>query len=288
MKWRVGYLTIVGIFLLVVSITLMCSNSELIFSKSVSFIGTELSKAPVHETFAWSKTGFKTNERIMDFPMKLGEWEGRDWDKRESANLQETLGANVFLMRDYTRPGLYMPIFFLIVQAKESSTLHPPIVCYKCLGYHVDEQKDVIRVTNASQGGASYDSVLTGGTIPMKKLVVSKTSGGKVTERRVVLYCYMRGGQFSSDTINLVRVSAIVPIQGSYDGILEEMKGFAGLAIPQLFEFRQERESQILITKLASWGAQGGFLIFLAFAIPVALISYPFLSKKRRGRESGK
>ena len=288
MKPRVGYLTIVGIFLLAVSITLMCSNPKLIFSESVSLISTELSKAPGHETFAWSKTGFKTNERIMDFPKKLGEWEGYDWDKRKAANLRETLGANVFLMRDYYRPGLYTPVFFLIVQAKESTALHPPIVCYKSLGYHVDEQEDVISVTGASQGGVSYDNVLTGGMIPMKKLVVSKTSGGKVIERRVVLYCYLKGGQFTSNTINLVRISAVVPVEGSYDGILEEMKDLAGLAIPQLFEFRQEEESQILIAKLAGWGAQGGFLIFLAFAIPVALISYPILRKKPRGRDSGK
>ena len=287
MKPRVGYLTIVGIFLLAVSITFMCSNPKLIFSEGVSLISTELSEAPGHETFAWSKTGFKTNERIMDFPIKLGEWEGYEWDKRRAANLRETLGANVFLMRDYYRPGLYTPIFFLIVQAKESTALHGPIVCYKALGYHVDEHKDVIKITGVSQDGA-YDSVLTGGTIPMKKLVVSKTSEGKVVERRVVLYCYLKGGQFTSDTINLIRISAIVPVEGSYDGIVEEMKDFAGLAIPQLFEFRQEEESQMLIAKLAGWGAQGGFLIFLAFATPVGLITYPILRRKPRGRNSGK
>jgi len=186
MKPRVGYLTIVGIFLLAVSITFMCSKSELLFSESVSFISTELSEAPRQETFAWSKTSFKTNEAIINFPTKLGQWEGYDWDKRKAADLRETLGANVFLMRDYYRPGIYTPIFFLIVQAKESTALHPPTVCYKWLGYHVDEFKDVIQIAGASQDGA-YDNVLTGGTVPMKKLVVSKTSEGKVVERRVTL-----------------------------------------------------------------------------------------------------
>jgi len=191
-------------------------------------------------------------------------------------------------MRTYTKPSLYTSIFLAIIQAKESSALHPPPVCYKALGFHVDEHKDVIRVTSASQGGASYDNVLTGGTIPMKKLVVSKTFEGKVTERRVVLYCYLKGGQFTSDTINLIRVSALVPAEGSYDGMLEQVKEFAGLAIPQLFEFRQEGESQILIAKLAGWGVQGGFLIFLAFATPIALITYPILRKKPRPEDSGK
>ncbi|MBN2187012.1 MAG: exosortase-associated EpsI family protein [Dehalococcoidia bacterium] len=287
MKPRVGYLTIVGIFLLATSITFMCSRSELLFSESVSFISTELSEAPRHETFVWSKMGLKTNEAITDFPTKLGEWEGYDWDKRKAADLRETLGANVSLMRDYYRPGLYTPIFFLIVQAKESTTLHPPNVCYKALGYHVDEFKDVIQIAGASQDG-TYDNVLTGGTVPIKKLVVSKTSEGQVVERRVALYCYLRGGQFTPDTINLIRISAIVPVEGSYDGILEEIKHFAGLAIPQLFEFRQEEESPILIVKLAGWGARGGLLIFLAFAIPVALIIYPILRKKPQGQDSEK
>ena len=120
----------------------------------------------------------------------------------------------------------------------------------------------------------------------MKKLVVSKTSEGKVVERRVVLYCYLKGGQFTSDTINLIRISAIVPVEGSYDGMLEEMKDFAGLVIPQLFEFRQEEESPMLIVHLAGWGARGGLLIFLAFATPVALIIYPILRKKPQGRNS--
>ena len=154
MKPRIPYLTIVGIFLLAVSITLMCSNPELIFSKSVSFIDTELSKAPGHETFAWNKAGFKTNERLVDFPMKLGEWEGHDWDELKAANLREALGANVFLMRDYYRPGLYMPIFFLIVQAKESSALHPPVVCFKAHGVPGGVVWAVIKGTTPPPGRA--------------------------------------------------------------------------------------------------------------------------------------
>jgi len=118
----------------------------------------------------------------------------------------------------------------------------------------------------------------------MKKLVVFKTSGGTVTERRVVLYCYLKGGQFTRDTINLIRISAIVPVEGSYDSILEEMKGFAGLAIPQLFDDQQEEESQTLFADLAGREPGGKALIFLAFAVPIALITHP-LWKNLTGRK---
>ncbi len=282
MKLRPDYLSVAGIFLLAISITFMCSSSQLIFSRGVSFVSTELSQSPGQETLAWSKTGFKTNEEIMAFPTHLGEWEGYDWDKRQSADLRETLGANVFLMRNYYRPGFSNPVFFLIVQAKESSALHPPVVCYNALGYHVEEEEDTLKLTSADQDETAASSAMSSGTIPMKKLVVFKSSGDTVTERRVVLYCYLKGGQFTRDTINLIRISAIVPVEGSYDNILAEMKGFAGLAIPQLFDEQQEGENQTLLADLAGRGPDGKALIFLAFAMPIALVTHPLWRKSHR------
>ena len=278
-KSHVGYTTIVGIFLLAVAIITMCSNPERISSKGISFIDTELAGASGHETFAWSKIGFKSNERMVDFPTKLRAWQSYEASEQEVTKVRESLGANVFIMRSYYRPDFHQPVFFLIVQAKESSAFHPPPVCYRAMGYHVDEFKDVIQITGVGEED-NPGEVAVRGTIPMKKLLISKTSGGKVTERRVVLSCYLRGGQFTSDYINLIRISAIAPLDGSYGAILDEMKGFAALAIPHLFEFREQEESQTLAGKLASSGVGGWGLMFVAFALPIALTIYPLLRKK--------
>ncbi len=272
-----GYLTIIGLFLLAVSIIVLGSSPKLISSKGVSFVDTELSQASGHETLVWCKVNFKSNERMAEFPLKIGNWQGHEIDERQEANLRELLGANVFLMRNYTKPGLYAPIFFLILQAKESSAFHPPPVCYRAMGYHVDEHKEVVHITGTY---LSEDNSFIGGSIPMKKLIISKTKGGKLIERRVVLYCYLKGNQFTSDYINLMRVSAIIPLKGSYEGVLEEMKGFIAEAIPYLFEFPEEEERQILLVKLANSGIRGWFLILLMFALPLILIIYPFFKRR--------
>lgn len=250
----------------------LLSNPKLIFSKGVSFVSTKV--GPHRETLVWAKAGFKSNEKILDFPRKLGGWEGYDWSKRKSTELRETLGANVFLMRTYRKPGLSSPVFFLIVQAKHSSALHRPPVCYRALGYLVkDEGEEPIELKGEGKG-------LTGGVVSLRKLEVSRIEGNKPVERRLVLYCYLKGNQFTEDTINLVRFSTLVPISGSAEEALGELKEFAGLALPYLFEFREYR-SEMLFSRLAAGGPGGWLLILLALGMPTGLILFPFLQRGR-------
>lgn len=252
------------------------------FSKGVSLVSTEPGRKSGEEILAWSKCGFKSNQELLNFPRKIGEWEGYEVSEREMTRLRETLGANVFLMRTYYKQEFSSPMFLIIIQAKESSAFHPPPVCYKAGGYLVEEDKDRVRI---SPGHVEADGVSTahvGGVVPMKKLWLSKYKNGKVTERRIALYCYLRGNQFTRDTINMVRFSTLVPIEGSPDGVLKEMKDFAALTLPHLFEFFREYKSQMLFQRLANRGPSGWFILAGSFALPVALIAYPLW--RRRGQ----
>ncbi|MBE9594818.1 MAG: hypothetical protein IMF19_15210, partial [Proteobacteria bacterium] len=115
------------------------------------------------------------------------------------------------------------------------------------------------------------------GTISAKKLIAVKESDEsgdkKVTERRVVLYFYVKEN-LASNKVTMVRVSALAPLEGSYDGILDIRKEFMGDTIPCMFEIREEEEPIIFIV-LASGSVIGKVSIVLLFLAPLSIIFYP-------------
>ena len=117
-------------------------------------------------------------------------------------------------------------------------------------------------------------------SINANKLVVFKESNGKVTERRVVLYFYVKEKPILEDELTMVRVSALAPIDMSYDGVLSLTKDFMGEVIPYLFEFYEEKE-EIIAAHLAKSGT-GRLLMVVLFLIPLAIIIYPRLRGRYR------
>ena len=72
----------------------------------------------------------------------------------------------------------------------------------------------------------------------------------------------------------MVRVSALAPLEGSYDGILNITKGFMGDTFPYMFELQSEKEPVIFIL-LASGSIIGKVVIVLLFLAPLSIIFYP-------------
>lgn len=271
----------IGLFLLAGLIVLLLSSPGLIFSKGVSFIDTELTRSSGNETFVRTKMDFGSGEHMKAFPKEIQDWTGYDYDTTE---LEKAFGADVVLLRAYDEPGLYQPLFFLIIQSKTESSFHPPTTCYPALGYGIQEEgKEKISVTDTSwlEEGASsaYKSVL------VKKLVVAKESGGEVIDRRVVLYYYVKGNRFTTDTITMVRVEALAPVDGSYDGILGVEKDFTAQTIPYMFEPGKEDTGKTLVAQLAGWGVGGYFAILLLLSIPVAVMVYPRIIRAQGSHE---
>jgi len=119
--------------------------------------------------------------------------------------------------------------------------------------------------------------------VPFKRLVVFKEQDGAVTERRVVIYCYVKGNPVISDTITMVQVSAVAPTDGPYDEILGEVKGFAALTLPYLFDpSADEEDGGILLLQLIHWGPGGYFVVILMLVVPLAIILYPPISRARQ------
>ncbi|MBN1455702.1 MAG: exosortase-associated EpsI family protein [Methanomicrobia archaeon] len=280
------YAKIIGLLMLAFVIIMLFSTPSTILAKRVTMIGTELSYATGNELPVRTKMDLGNTQHLQAFPKQIGEWSGYDYD---TTGLQEQLGADVMLMRAYSHPKLYQPIFLLVMQSYNRTSFHPPIVCYPALGFTIeDEGHEIVTVQNASWVEDPWFSAVerhNETVLPVKKLVVVKQAAdtSRVTERRVVLYFYVKEPPLSSDAISMVRVEALAPTDGSYDGILNISREFMSETIPCMFEV--QRPEQVLFFSLASGSRLNKLMLILLFLAPLLVIFYPEL-RAVRGRMS--
>ena len=273
------YSKIIGLILLALVVILLFSTPSTFFSRSITTIDTELSHASGKEIMVEMKLDFGNNEHMHAFPMHIGSWKGSDYN---TEGVAKSLGADVMLMRAYSHPESYQPVFLLIVQSRNRSSFHPPVICYPALGYTIEEEgKEKIPVHNGSWVAKPMYSIpesrkedmgYFNGTISSKKLIVLKESNGKVTERRVVLYFYVKEGIPSKD-ITMIRVSSLAPTKGSYEGVLDLTRAFMGETIPYMFEPKERQPT--MFTIITSNSITGKLAVLLFLIIPFLLIFYP-------------
>lgn len=262
---------ILGIAILIVVVLLLLTSPDLLFSPVATFIDTELYRSSGNEVSVRTKTDFGSQEHMAAFPREIGKWEGYDYD---TTKYVELLGADVMLLRRYEPITFTQPVFLLILQAKTESSFHPPEVCIRAQGHEIEEKgEEKVFVTDATW--VKEPSRIS---IPLRKLVTTKESqGGKVTERRVVLFCYVKGNQFYDDTITMIQVEALAPLSGSYEGTLNEEKDFISKAIPLMFEPSEESTWQPVFMTLTGWGMVGYLVIAFLLLVPVTIIFYPIM-----------
>ena len=135
------YHQVIGLLIFSFVMIVMLGTPSTFFSKGISLTYANLSNPTNNQTFIRTTMDFGDNERLQEFPEKIGDWQGTDY---EVAGLKEQLGADVMLLRAYTKPGLYQPLFFLAMQSKSRSSFHPPEVCYPALGWQIEEAADDI------------------------------------------------------------------------------------------------------------------------------------------------
>jgi hypothetical protein len=267
------YFTIIGLLVLSVVICVLLLPQSMILARTATFIDTTSQWASSEKTLVQTKLDLGSSEHIREFPKVIGEWTGIDY---EVSQIEEMLNADVILMRAYQSSSFYQPIFLLIMQSSESGSFHPPPQCYSSLGYQIEEEgKEEIHLSNvdwvsfwrskAEQGIAT--------SINVNKLVVFKESEGEVTERRVVLYFYVKETLTSKDKLTMVRVSLLAPIDMSYDGVLSLAKDFMGEVVPNLFEFYEETD-EMLAAYLAK-SVAGWLIMAVSLVIPFAIMFYP-------------
>ena len=87
-----------------------------------------------------------------------------------------------------------------------------------------------------------------------------------------MLYGYVKGNRFYNDTITMIQTEALAPLQGSYEGAMNEEKEFISQAIPFMFEPDKETQWEPLFTVLAGRGIFGHLIIAVMLIIPVGII----------------
>jgi hypothetical protein len=263
-----------GIGLLTIVLLILLASPDMIFSPTITVIGSDLNKSSTNQVSVTTLTDLGDPAQMAAFPYDIGKWHGRDYDTTAVA---KALGANVVLLRGYDPDTFTQPLFLTIVQSKADSSFHAPDYCFNSQGYKIQENtKESVVVTNPdwSRNQSTIE-------IPLNKLIVTRDSpDGKIIERSVVLYFYVKGNQFYSDMITMVEMQGLAPIQGSYEGTLNEEKEFISQITPLLFQPGKD-SGQPLFTTLGEKGGGGYAVIALMLIIPVALIVFPFL--RRRG-----
>ena len=288
---------IIGALALVFVLIFLLSTPGMITGKSITTIDTELSHATGDETPVRTLMDFGDAEHIDAFPRNIGDWKSMHFN---TSRLEKALRADAMLLRVYANPSIPRnssssepaPVSFAIIQSTNVSAFHAPVVCYSGMGYKVEEEEtEEIPVPNATWAQpplyAHWDPEKAGcfnGSISVKKLVLIKESeDGKVTDREIILYFYVKGNPFSRDPITIIRAAAHAPINGSEDDrIINSTKEFMGEAFPYMFAAREEEE--ITISQLAKSGIGGWLIIGILVSIPLGLIVYPRIKIKKRRR----
>jgi hypothetical protein len=291
---------LVGLLLLTVAVVVLLYRPQMTMDGDYVSIDLQPSGMSLYTTFAKSTTALGQDMHLENFPRLIGDWKGLDQD---TSRFKQALGADVVLMRSYFKSEFSQPVYIMIVHSPQESSFHHPIVCYRAFGYQImEEGADRLLLEDTSWIGQAEKSELTtmppklparardelevgsfSGEIPVKKLVVVKNGdNGEIQERRLALYFFIKDARITNDRIGMIRVSALAPTSGSYYNSLRLISEFMSEVVPLLFETPEK--PKMVITSLVESGVGGYLVILLILSVPLALIVYPIIITKRKGR----
>ena len=288
------YSFVIGLTMLVFILVPLFSTPEQMTAEPILFIDSELNRASEGRATVLAKMDLSNSEQLRKFPTEIGDWRGSDFD---TTAVERFLNPDCLLMRSYSKPGLFQAIFFVVSQSKLKSSIHPPSDCYPSLGYTIEEEgQERIPIVNTGWAAKppqdwpsiyknpEYGTLYFWGSIPAKKLVVFRQSNGEVIERRVVLYFYMKDNELTSTRMTLIRISALAPLTGSYDNIMNIEKEFVSDAFPHMFEVSKKKRGEINVVRLVKSGVGGCLLVAFLFSIPVVILISPRIHRLRLQR----
>jgi len=269
------YSLIIGLSILVVVFALLLSSYDNVFSSGVTFLDNDLHGPSTDEVYVETRMNLGSEEHMAAFPLKMGEWVGYDED---TAEWEERLGADVTILRGYTAPGIYRPVHFLVLRSRTSSSFHEPRLCYPAHGYNITEDgKDQVTITQ-DDWVEDFPNI----SIPLEKLIVEKETDDGKLERLIVLSVYVKGNQFTTDAVTMIRIEKRVPDNGSYEDTVNVEKAFLTEAIPLMFVPSEKEGWNPIVAELAGWGIGGYLIIVCLVGIPIGIIAYPRVRYRRK------
>jgi len=273
----------ISLVLLCMVIIVLVSAPEAFLPQGVKLIDTEIRGTSGNERFVRTKMDFGSAQQMGNILLGETEWSASLYDM---SSVQEQLGADILTTWVCYHPSSSTPIWFLVIQSRDVISFHPPPVCYQAMGYRVTEES-TIEITVSGEGWAQQqwlealeDPDVYEGTISVKKLVVTREKDNRPVERRLVLYYYIKDDSSSSpNTITMIRVSAVVPLYGSYDEVMALEEQIISDFFPLMFEPRSAEASYggWLIDHL---GAFGWLAIIVAIMGPMGFLMYPMMKPR--------
>ena len=280
-----GFRVTAGIVFFVLLIIIMASNTTSILTSGVSMIDTEINRSNWNSgTFVRTKMDFGKNEHIEAFPDQIAEWEMRqdyDWPQ-----IKEALGVDTLFVRAYEKDGFYQPLFFLVAQSKDLTSFHPPPVCYRALGYEIDDESVIyFPVTDRTWAAQHWRSIKEGnifaGDLSAKRLIVSRRDAeGNILERRALIYYFVRDSGLTSNTITMIEVSTIIPGDSDYNSNIDMLRKWIGDATPEMFVPRQSKDELLGAKWTNSHGIVGWITIIMALSMPLAVVFWPVIKPR--------
>ncbi len=267
-----------GLIVFFAAIAVLCSTYEMIFPRGISVIDSDL-RGGGGDMFVRTKMDFGSSEYLSEFPKEFGVWRmvrEYDWSR-----FKDVLGADMMMARAYEKSGLYQPVFLVVAQSGDVSSFHPPTVCYPAMGYGIEQEGsisfDVSDIDWAEEPWLTEEEgQVFKGELDARMLVVSRRNpDGSTAERRVVLYYYVKDGWVVTDNITMVQVSALAPVNSSYEGILQSLKELMGDSLPVMFEPREVDDEVVALQVVHRYGALGWLMIVAGLMIPVTIAFFP-------------
>ncbi len=270
-------------------VVLLFSSPGAFFSTGVSFIDTELHGSSDSGQFVRTRMDLADPQQVGRI-IEQTEWTGYQYDWEE---FKQMLGAETLAAWSCYHPSSSRVVWFLIIQSKDTTSFHPPPVCYQSLGYIIEEES-TIDIPVPGEGWAmegvfefSDDPHIYGGSVRVKELIVARKVGSNQMDRRLVLYCYLKEERTAyPSTITMIRVSAIIPSSDSYEDVLTLEKKLITDFFPLMFE---PREGGRTLSRwlFDEWGPMGGLVIAVMILIPLGFMVYSIVCHSRKKRVEG-
>lgn len=272
-----------GLILLIIAIVILISPPSVLFSQTIQIIDTEFTGSSGDEQHVRTMVDFGDTQVMENLPLEETGWTRITEDL---SNTEQQLGADILLAWRCHHVSSSNRIWFLILQSKDVSSFHPPPVCYAALGYEI-LQEDTIDIAVSGDRWAATSSVnmlseglFFSGTMSTKRLVIAKDCDGRVCDKRVVLYFYIKPNiSETPNEITMVRVSAVVPANGSFDSIQELETKLIADAFPLMFE-SSNKERSLGEWLVEEWGIAGWITIAVAIMVPTGLLTYSIIRKR--------
>lgn len=203
-------------------------------------------------------------------PGELGNWTGRD-DPSWERDLREYLKYDSLLVREYTRPGFYVPVQVMILTARHAHAFHNPEVCFTVQGGNVSVLNGTRIPAPAAPDGSSA---------PVGRLLITYPETGQPAKLVYNLYVVERHDA-AADRTTWIRLSLPGVDANNTDALepylLDLMSGLA----PYLFHGTgTARTTAEWVANAAGWPA--AIAAGIGTLVPVAAEGV-WLARRRKG-----